>query len=171
MRDGRAFRGGGDVHERLDVVDDDADLKRDALGRDEPARDRVNEVVFVASRIVVAQQVNANGRALAGCLAGFYSALFLALDADDAFLGADGLHDQLDARNYLCRTTLHDDRVFMQQRLAFGTVGDDDVGFTGQFDVRREAAAARADHAGLFYLFNQAHKAPDATLKLAIFQR
>jgi hypothetical protein len=60
----------------------------------------------------------------------------------------------LDASDQLGGLLLHDDRVLVQQRLTLRAISNDRVSLCRQFDVRREASAARADHTGLFYFVN-----------------
>jgi hypothetical protein len=48
----------------------------------------------------------------------------------------------------------HHGGVLVQERLAFGAVGDDGVSLGGEFDVRGESAAARTDDTGFFDLVN-----------------
>ena len=47
--------------------------------------------------------------------------------------------------------------VLVQERFAFGAVGNDGVGLAGEFDVSRKTAAAGAADAGQSDLFNEIH--------------
>lgn len=130
-RDRAAVRGGGDVGERLDVVHDDAGVNREARGRNEAAGDFVDEIVFVAGGVVVAEQLHHDARAGAGDGDGFDGVLVLRLDRDDTRGGADGVHREFDAAHDVARAVLHDGGVLVEQRLAFGAVGDDGAGARG----------------------------------------
>ena len=49
----------------------------------------------------------------------------------------------------------HHHGVLVQERLAFGAVGDDGVGLGGELDVSGKTAAAGADDAGFFDFFRK----------------
>ena len=102
--------------------------------------------------------MDAHRGAFAGGGDGFDGELLLGLDADDAGLGAHGLHRKLHAPDQLSGLFLHHDRVLVQQRLALRAVGDHRVRLGRQFDVGGKPPAARADHAGLFHFVGQSHK-------------
>ncbi len=79
VRERLAVVRGGDVHERLDVVDDDADRDGNAAGRNQFARDVIDQIVFVAGRIIIAEQLDADVRAFARGLHGFDGVFLLGL--------------------------------------------------------------------------------------------
>ena len=97
MRQRLAVVRGGDVHERLDVVDHHAHGDGNAAGRNQFARDVIDQIVFVARRIIIAQQLHAHVRAFARGRHGFDGVLLFAFDANDAFARAHGFHGQLHA--------------------------------------------------------------------------
>ena len=147
VRDRLAIDGLRDVHERLDVVDDRADVDRQPAGRDEFAGDGIDQIVFVARRIEVAEQLHAHAGSLAGGLDGGDGFLLLGLDADHAIARTGRGHAEFDAAHDFRRVVLHDRRVLVQQGFALGTVGDDDLGLRGELHMGGKSAAARADDA------------------------
>ena len=155
MRERLAFVRGGNVHERFDIVDDHADIDGNAAGRNQFAGDVVNQIVFVARRIIIAEQLDADVRAFARGGDGFDGVLLFAFDADDAFVRADGFHGELHSAHQFGGAFFHDDGVLVQERFAFRAVGDDGFSLGVEFDVRGESAAARADDAGQSDFFCQ----------------
>ncbi len=157
MGDGVAVGGGGDVNEGFNVIDDGANVEGDAPGGDESPGGAVDEVVFVAGRVVVAKEFEADGGAVDGLTDGFDGVFLLGLDPDDAGLGADGVHGQEHAADHGGGLMFHDGGVFVEEGFAFGAVSDDGIGAGGEFDVGREAAAAGAHDPSLPHLVHEAH--------------
>ena len=137
------------VDEGFDVVDHHADINRDARGRNQAAGDFIDQIVFIARRIIIAEQMDADFGAPAGCGGGLDGVFFFGFDADDDVFRADGLGGQLHAFHQRGGLFLHEHGVLVEQRFAFRAVGDEGVGPGGEFDVRGKPTAARADHAGL----------------------
>ena len=52
-----AFVGRRDVHKRFDIIDHDAHRDGNAAGRNQFAGDIIYQVIFVARRIVISQQL------------------------------------------------------------------------------------------------------------------
>jgi len=117
VRDGTALGRCGEVDEGLDVADDRTDLQWNAARRNEPAGDLVDEIVFIARGIVIAEQMNAHRRAVTRCLDRLHGMRVLCLDADDAGGGPDGLHGELHAFHHFGSLTLHHRGILVQQRL------------------------------------------------------
>ncbi len=152
VRDSKALVGEVDVVKGLDVVDHAADFERDTGGRDQPAGGDVNQLVFVAGGIEIAQQDQLDGLRLQVSLDGFDGGCILLFDAELALAGLGGLHHEVHPGEDLSREALHELEVFVDQGLALSAVGDHgfDLGFG--LDVSGEACAASADHAELFQL-------------------
>ena len=153
-----SIRRGSDVRERLDILHDHSDVNRQTGGRNEPARDGVDEIVFVTRRVKITEQMNADTRSLARGFDGFDGFLLLRLDSDDAVVRSDCGHAQLDPAHDFTRHVLHDGRILMQQRLTLRAVRDDGVGFRGQLHMRGKAAASGADHTGQSDLIDERHE-------------
>ena len=149
MRERLAIVGAGNVHERFYVVDHRADRDGNPSGRNQFARDVVNQIIFVAGGIIIAEQLDPDVRALAGGLHGGDGVFLFGLHANDTVLRADGFHRELDAAHHVGSTFFHRHGVLVQERFAFCAVGDDHFRLGAEFDVRGKTAAARADDAGL----------------------
>ena len=84
---------------------------------------------------------------------GFHLVLF---DADDALVGVDGLHEDLDTHEELLGLLKKQTVVAGQVRLALGRVDDDIFGFLAfgdpQLDMGGEGGAAHTDDAAFFHL-------------------
>ena len=81
------------------------------------------------------------------------------LDADDAPRGPHQPHADGQAFQHVVDVGAEHLLVLVQQRLAFGGVDDDRVGFAGQLDVGGETGAAGPDHPRLEHVFqgNRGH--------------
>ena len=158
VRERLAVVGGGDVHKRLDVVHDHADRDGNAAGRNQFAGDVIDQIVFVARRIIIAQQLHAHIRAFGRrrCTAST-ACFFLPLTPMTPSRAPTASMASCMPRTSSAALSLHDDRVLVQQRFAFRAVGDDGFRLGVELDVRRKTAAARAHHAGLPDFFCKIH--------------
>ncbi len=89
-----------DIHQRLDVHNDAANIFGQATGRDDALRNVVDHHEFVAGGVGIDQRKDANvGRKFG--LQGVHHAVIFVLDADDSFGAAGQFHRDADATQHV----------------------------------------------------------------------
>ena len=145
--DGSAASGEVHVVEGLDVVDDATDLERDAGRRDEASGGGVDQLVLIAGGVEVAEHDEFDAAGLPMSLQGFEGFGVFGLDAEFAGFGSGGVHHGVHAGEDAFGKMLHQLGILVDQRLAFGAVGDEELDAGLRLDVGREAGPSGAHHA------------------------
>ena len=152
-----------DVVQRLHVIHYATHLQGDARRRNQPPGRRVDQFVLIARRIKIAQHDKLDPAPAIVVLESFQRLRVLGLDAELAGFRSHGVHHRRHAGQNFRREMLHQLGVFVNQRLAFGAVGDHEFHLRLRFDIRREAGPAGAHHAQFAQLLAE-HTLEDSKL-------
>ncbi len=170
-RDQRPTEDDGIVHggQGADVLAQDADVRRQAVRRDFPAGEQLDQLALAARGIAGRQGDDAIGPFTEGGAEGGDGFRFVVLDANQHLFGAQDLHQDIDAAQHLRGALAHEQVVGADVGLAFGAVHHQRMDLVrrarGELGGGGEAGAAETADAGRADTFEQRQRAFGAEVR------